>query len=156
MALDAAMKRRRFIALAAGGLAAASLPVRAQEVQDIRPLVAAITKGAAPEEGGIDIALPPIAENGHSVPLTVKVPSPMSEADHVREIHVLAERNPRPAVATFHLGPWSGRAEVSTRVRLAGTQKVTVVAALSGGRYRIARKEVVVESAACLDEGSLS
>jgi sulfur-oxidizing protein SoxY len=150
------MKRRRFIALAAGGVAAASLPVRAQEVQDIRPLVDAITKGAVPEEGGIEIALPPIAENGHSVPFTVRVPSPMSEADHVREIHVLAERNPRPAVATFHLGPWSGRAEVSTRVRLAGTQKVTVVAALSGGRYRIARKEVVVESAACLDEGSLS
>ncbi|HSN19966.1 MAG TPA: thiosulfate oxidation carrier protein SoxY [Usitatibacter sp.] len=156
MALDAAMKRRAFIALAVGGAAAAALPASAQEVQDIRPLVEAITKGAAPEEGGIEISLPPIAENGHSVPFTVKVPSPMSETDHVSAIHVIAERNPRPAVATFHLGPWSGRAELSTRIRLAGTQKVTVVAALSGNRFRIARKEVVVESAACLDEGSLT
>lgn len=149
------MKRRAFLRISTISLAACAVGAQAQEVQDIRPLVDAITRGAKAREGGIDIGLPPIAENGHSVPLTLKVESPMSEADHVREIHVIAERNPRPAVATFHLGPWSGRAQVSTRMRLAGTQKVTVVAVLSGGRFRIARKEVVVESAACLDEGSL-
>lgn len=149
------MKRRGFLAMTAGALAAASLPSTAQEVQDIRPLIDAITHGAAPDEGGIEIDLPEIAENGHSVPLTVKVPSPMREDDHVSAIHVIAERNPRPAVATFELGPWSGRAEVATRIRLAGTQKVTVVAALSGNRFRIARKEILVASAACLDEGSL-
>jgi sulfur-oxidizing protein SoxY len=149
------MKRRAFLRISTISLAASAIAARAQEVQDIRPLVDAITRGAKAEEGGIEIGLPPIAENGHSVPLTLKVASPMSEADHVREIHVIAERNPRPAVATFHLGPWSGRAQVATRMRLAGTQKVTVVAVLSGNRFRVARKEVVVESAACLDEGSL-
>ena len=149
------MKRRSFLRISTLSIAASALGAHAQEVQDIRPLVDAITHGAKAEEGGIEIGLPPIAENGHSVPLTLKVASPMSEADHVREIHVIAERNPRPAVATFHLGPWSGRAQGSTRMRLAGTQKVTVVAVLSGNRFRIARKEVVVESAACLDEGSL-
>ena len=149
------MKRRAFLRISTLSIAASAIAARAQEVQDIRPLVDAITRGAKAEEGGIEIGLPPIAENGHSVPLTLKVASPMTEADHVREIHVIAERNPRPAVATFHLGPWSGRAQVSTRMRLAGTQKVTVVAVLSGNRFRIARKEVVVESAACLDEGSL-
>jgi sulfur-oxidizing protein SoxY len=149
------MKRRAFLAVAAGTLGAASLRAIAQEVQDIRPLVNAITHGAAPDEGGIDIDLPQIAENGHSVPLTVKVLSPMHEDDYVSAVHVIAERNPRPAVATFELGPWSGRAEVATRIRLAGTQKVTVVAALSGNRFRIARKDILVASAACLDEGSL-
>lgn len=149
------MKRRAFLRISTISLAASAIGARAQEVQNIRPLVDAITHGAKAEEGGIDIGLPPIAENGHSVPLTVNIASPMTQADHVREIHVIAERNPRPAVATFHLGPWSGRAQVATRVRLAGTQKVTVVAVLSGERFRIARKEVVVESAACLDEGSL-
>ena len=149
------MKRRTFLRISAISIAASAIAARGQEVQDIRPLVDAITRGAKAEEGGIEIGLPPIAENGRSVPLTLKVASPMSEADHVREIHVIAERNPRPAVATFHLGPWSGRAQVATRMRLAGTQKVTVVAVLSGNRFRIARKEVVVESAACLDEGSL-
>jgi sulfur-oxidizing protein SoxY len=149
------MKRRTFLRISTVSIAATAVAARAQEVQDIRPLVDAITHGAKAEEGGIEIGLPPIAENGHSVPLTLKVASPMSEADHVREIHVIAERNPRPAVATFHLGPWSGRAQVATRMRLAGTQKVTGVAVLSGDRFRVARKEVAVESAACLDEGSL-
>lgn len=149
------MKRRTFLRISTLAVATAAVDARAQEVQDIAPLIQAITRGAKAQEGGIDIGLPPIAENGHSVPLTLKVASPMTEADHVLEIHVIAERNPRPAVATFHLGPWSGRAEVSTRMRLAGTQKVTVVAVLSGDRFRMVRKEVVVESAACLDEGSL-
>jgi sulfur-oxidizing protein SoxY len=149
------MKRRRFIALTAGALAAASLRATAQEVQDIAPFVNSITGGAKPDEGGIEIDLPQLAENGHSVPLTVKVASPMNEQDYVSAIHVIAERNPRPAVATFHIGPWSGRAEVGTRIRLAGTQKVTIVAALSGNRFRIARKEIVVAAAACLDEASL-
>ena len=149
------MKRRAFLRMSTITIASSAIAAHAQEVQDIRPLIDAITRGAKAEEGGIEIGLPPIAENGHSVPLTLKVASPMTEADHVREIHVIAERNPRPAVATFHLGPWSGRAQVATRMRLAGTQKVTVVAVLSGNRFRIARKEVVVESAACLDEGSL-
>jgi sulfur-oxidizing protein SoxY len=150
------MKRRDFIRITVAGLAVSPLEGRTQEVQDIRPRVDAITRGAKPEEGGIEVGLPPIAENGHSVPLTVKVASPMTQADHVAALHLIAERNPRPEVATFHLGPWSGRAEVQARIRLAGTQKLTVVAELSGGRFRIARKEVVVESAACLDEGSLT
>ncbi|HET9471792.1 MAG TPA: thiosulfate oxidation carrier protein SoxY [Usitatibacter sp.] len=147
------MRRRDF--LAAGAAAIVALPAAAQEVHDIDPFVNAITSGATPEVGGIDVDLPQIAENGHSVPLTVKVASPMNELDHVTAIHVIAERNPRPAVASFHLGPWSGRAEVSTRIRLAGTQRLTVVAALSGNRFRIVKKPVAVASAACIDEASL-
>ncbi len=159
MARDVAMRRRAFLVASMGAgavvIAARPLAVSAQEVHDIRPIVAAITGGAVPEEGAIDIALPALAENGNSIPLTIKVASPMNETDYVGAIHVIAERNPRPVVAVFHLGPWSGRAEIATRIRLAGTQKVTVVAALSGNRFRIARKEVHVTSGACLDEGSL-
>lgn len=156
MAFDPAMKRRRFLAIA-GSLAAAAAARRApaQELHDIAPYVARITGGKNPEPGGVDIELPQIAENGNSVPLRVKVDSPMSERDYVSAIHVVAERNPRPVVAVFHLGPWSGRAEVATRVRLAGTQNVTVVAALSDGRFRIAKAHVLVTTAACLDEASL-
>ena len=43
--------------------------------------------------------------------------SPMTSGDHVKAIHVFAERNPRPLVASFHLGPQSGRAEITTRVQ---------------------------------------
>ena len=151
------MKRRAFLIASAGAVAIAVRPLAAsaQDVHDIRPIIDGITGGVEAEEGGIDIALPALAENGNSVPFTVKVASPMNETDYVSAIHVIAERNPRPVVAVFHMGPWSGRAEIGTRIRLAGTQKVTVVAALSGNRFRIARREVHVTSGACLDEGSL-
>jgi sulfur-oxidizing protein SoxY len=146
------MMRRRFLAAAAGALALPSVAQRFQPAQDIRPLIAEITRGAQAEAGGIEVELPQIAENGNSVPMRVRVASPMTAQDHVSAIHSLAERNPRPRVATFHLTPASGRAEILTRVRLAGTQPVTVIAALSGGRFRISKTEVLVTSAACLDE----
>jgi sulfur-oxidizing protein SoxY len=146
------MKRRGFLALAAVALPAAAQAPRFQPAQDVAPLLQKLTGGVAPEKGGVEIELPQIAENGNSVPLRVRVSSPMTAEDHVTAIHVVAERNPRPLVATFHLGPRSGRAEVSTRVRLAGTQKVTVVAALNGNRFRLGEMDVLVTSAACLDE----
>ena len=146
------MRRRRFLAAGAAALALPAAAQRFQPGQDIAPLIAQVTGGVAPGRDGIAIELPQIAENGNSVPLRVRVDSPMSAADHVRAIHVFAARNPRPRVATFHLGPRNGRAEVATRVRLAGTQTVTVLAALSGERFRVAEAEVLVTSAACLDE----
>jgi sulfur-oxidizing protein SoxY len=125
---------------------------RFQPAQDVRPLMQQLTGGATPERGGIDIELPQIAENGNSVPMRINVASPMTPQDHVSAIHIVAERNPRPLVASFHLGPQSGRAEINTRVRLAGTQKVTVLAEMSGKRFKMAQVDVLVTSAACLDE----
>jgi sulfur-oxidizing protein SoxY len=150
------VRRRRFLAASGAAIAAAALPVAAQQrfqpAQDIAPLLRGLTGGKAAESGGIEIELPQIAENGNSVPLRIRVASPMTQQDHVSALHVIAERNPRPLVASFQLGPQSGKADVATRVRLAGTQKVTVLAALSDGRFRIAEVEVLVTSAACLDE----
>jgi sulfur-oxidizing protein SoxY len=149
------MKRRKFLVASGAAAAAAALPAAAQRfqpAQDITPLIAKLTGGAQAQRQDVEIELPRIAENGNSVPLRVRVASPMTAADHVTAIHLLAERNPRPHVASFHMGPHSGRAEVTTRVRLAGTQKVTVLAELSGKRFVIGQAEVLVTSAACLDE----
>lgn len=149
------MKRRRLLQGAGAALAAAALPVPAQVLlprRDIAPLVAAVTGGAVPEAGGVQVELPALADNGNSVAMRIRVASPMTAADHVSAIHVFAERNPRAQVAAFRLGPWSGKAEVVTRVRLAGTQRLVVLATLSGGRFRVGEAEVVVTSAACLDE----
>ena len=149
------MKRRDFV-VAGGALAAGmALGARAQEVQDITPLIAKVTGGRTVEQGGIEIEIPRLAENGNSVPLRMRVKSPMTPEDHVKAFHVFAERNPRPHVATFHLGPASGRAEVTTRVRLAGTQKLTVIAAMTGDRFRMVQSEVLVTAAACLDESAV-
>lgn len=152
------MKRRQFLKRSALAATAAALPAlaqtstRFQPAQDIRPLLDEITKGAAIGEGGIEVKLPALAENGNSVPMQVKVDHAMTPENYVAAIHIIAERNPRPRVASFHLRPESGRAEISTRVRLAGTQKVTVLAEMSNRTFRMAQTEVVVTSAACLDE----
>jgi sulfur-oxidizing protein SoxY len=109
------------------------------------------TGGAPVTPGRVTIDTPRLADNGHSVPFKVSVESPMTAADHVRAITLLSERNPRPLMATFHLGPRSGRAVVATRVRLNGTQRVLAIARLSDGSYWSASAEVEVTESACLD-----
>ena len=100
---------------------------------------------------GIRLEMAPLADNGHLVPLRVAVDSPMTDADHVRQIILLSQRNPVTRMAVFHLGPWSGRGEIATRVRLAGTQNVVALARMSTGEVRIAQAEVIVTESACLD-----
>lgn len=97
--------------------------------------------------------IPALAENGNSVDTRVVVESPMTEADHVRWIHLIADKNPFPDMARFHLGPRAGRAEVSTTLRLAQSQRVTAVAALSGGGFLMAEADIVVTLSACIDGG---
>ena len=116
-------------------------------------MTAPLTGGAVPRQEGVTLELPALADNGHVVPLRVTVASPMTAADHVTHIWLLSPRNPVTRMAVFHLGPWSGRAEIATRVRLAGTQAVVALARLSNGEFLVAQTEVVVTESACLDAG---
>jgi sulfur-oxidizing protein SoxY len=145
--------RRRFISVLTG-LAAATLlraPAARAQADPFAPLILQVTGGAPVRSGRVTVDTPRLADNGHSVPLKVSVESPMTEADHVRAITLLSERNPRPVMATFHLGPQAGRAEVATRVRLNGTQRVLAIAQLSDGSYWSGSAEVEVTESACLD-----
>ena len=149
------LSRRQVLqALAAGAVlslgktsqAAAEIP------QHLQALVNETTGGITPKEGKIRLTLPTLAESGNSVPLKIQVESPMTASDHVQSIHVFSARNPRPVVARFYLSPHSGKAEVSTRIRLAGTQRVVVVAIMSDGSPWLNTAEVVVTAAACVDD----
>lgn len=113
----------------------------------------AILRGRVPTPGGIAIEMPVLSENGNSVDIAVAVESPMTEADHIRAIHILAERNPVPLVASAHLGPRAGRAELATRIRLATTQRIRILAETSRGEFRSADREVIVILGACVDGG---
>jgi sulfur-oxidizing protein SoxY len=107
---------------------------------------------AALRKGKITLDLPPLVENGNTVSLEVAVDSPMTAEDHVKAIHVFNEKNPQPNVISVHLGPRAGKATVSTRVRLADSQKITAIAELSDGTFWTDEVEVIVTIAACLED----
>ena len=96
--------------------------------------------------------MPPLVENGNAVPLTIIVDSPMSEAEHVKAIHVFNEKNPQPNVISVKLGPRAGRAGFSTRIRLADSQTVTAIAELSDGSFWSDDIDVIVTLAACIED----
>jgi len=144
------VKRRDFLGGAAGALA---LPRAAlAQVDPLDPLVRALAGGAPVRKGKVTLVLPQLADNGNSVPIRIAVDSPMTSADHVKSIHLYSERNPVPNMANFYLGPRAGKAEINSRVRLAGSQRLTAVAKLSDGSFWYDAAPIVVTLSACLDE----
>lgn len=105
-----------------------------------------------PQPGGMLLTLPKIAETGNSVPLTVTVDSPMTPEHHVLRIHIFVPGNPLPVAATYHLGVRSGKAEISTRIRLARTQRVLALAEMHDGSVRSDVASIVVTLGACVEE----
>lgn len=149
--------RRNFLVVA-GGMAAATVAPLAHAQMTRTPLnnmPQAIRKlvGDKPiNNGRVKLDVPPLVENGHLVPLAVRVDSPMTEADHVKAIHVFTERNPLPEMVSFRLGPRAGVARVATRVRMADTQNVVAIAELSDGSFWSDSAHMIVTLAACLEE----
>ena len=109
------------------------------------------TAGHTPQSERVQVLTPRLADNGLSVPLSVRIDSPMRADDHVQRVILLSNRNPRPVIAEFELGPWSGRAEIATRVRLNGSQEVMALVQTSDGRWWQGTAEVEVTESACLD-----
>ena len=110
-----------------------------------------IVAGRPLREGGVLLEIPVLVDNGFLVPARVVVDSPMTEQDHVTHLYLLSQRNPVTQMAVFHMGPWSGRAEIGTRLRLAGSQKVVALARLSDGSFRWQQTDVIVTESACVD-----
>ncbi len=110
-----------------------------------------ITGGIKPRLGGIVLETPRLADNGHSAAFRVYVDSPMTSTNFVKSIFILSDRNPRPFIARFDLTPLNARAEISTRVRLNGSQNVHALAVTSKGEWLSAQVPVEVTESACLD-----
>ena len=149
--MDTPTRRRFMSALASLPAVLLSMRTACAQSDPFAPLVREVTGGAPVRPGRVTVDTPRLADNGHSVPLKVSVESPMNATDYVRSITLLSERNPRPVMATFYLGPKAGRAEVVTRVRLNGTQRLLAVAQLSDGSFWSGTAEVEVTESACLD-----
>src|ERR1700742_2492454 len=108
--------RRDFLALAGGGVLAV-VTVRPSEATPamLASAIRNIVGEAQVHVGKVKLDIPPLVENGNTVPMTVNVASPMTPEDHVKSIHVFNEKNPQPNIGNFYLGPWAGRAQVATR-----------------------------------------
>ncbi|MDO8608358.1 MAG: thiosulfate oxidation carrier protein SoxY [Phaeospirillum sp.] len=144
------LSRRRALTVLGGVACAGLLPAAASATPaEAEAMIKSLIGAAAPAEGKIQLKLPQIADNGATVPLRVTVDSPMTEADHVKVIHVVAEGNPAPGVASFHFTPRSGKADVSTRIRLGKTQYVHAVAVMNNGSVWHAKEEVKVTVGGC-------
>jgi len=144
---------RRGLILGAGAFSTASLLALLPGAAEATPQAAAellrkLAKGA-PQHGRVTLTAPDIADNGNAVPLTVSVASPMTEADHVTAIHVVADGNPNPGVISVRLGPHNGRAEVTLRIRLASTEKVIALAEMKDGSLWTASRDVAVIVGGC-------
>ena len=154
--------RRAFLASAAGLAAAASLPtgVHAQATvnllrgteKDMLAAIARVTGSKPAQKGRVKLEVPPLVDNGNAVAISVAVDSPMTEANHVKEIHIFSERNPEPVILSMKLGPRAGRAAAATRVRLADTQTLVAIAAMSDGTFWSGSAQTVVTIAACLED----
>lgn len=120
----------------------------------LEEVIRSFTGGAVVREGRLKFDISPLVENGNAVPVTVEVDSPMTAEDHVRRIALFNEKNPQADVVVFHLSPRSGRARVSTRIRLATSQTVVALAETSDGTFWSSRANVIVTLAACIEDVS--
>ena len=149
--------RRRFLGLAGSTAVLGAIPIVTVRPVEATPAMLAtairnVVGEAAVRTGKVKLDVPPLVENGNTVPMTVSVSNPMTSDDYVKSIHVFNEKNPQPNVGNFYLGPHAGRAQVSTRIRLADSQKVVAIARLFDDSFWSASVDIVVTLAACTEE----
>jgi len=138
--------------IAAGGLCVLAVrPAHADAPPELDAAIRAFAEGKPVQTGRITLEVAPLVENGNAVPIAVVVQSPMTDADHVRQIAVYNEKNPQRDVVVFNLGPRAGRARVATRIRLATSQRLVALARMSDGSVWQHSVDVIVTLAACVE-----
>ena len=126
-------------------------PLAFAKKEDAALAIQKITGGSKIENQRVTLVIPPLVENGNLVVLKVSVSSPMTVNDYVKVIHVIAEGNPLPNIFTAYLTPRSGSANITTRVRLADSQRVWAIAQMSDGSFYQGYAETLVTLSACTE-----
>jgi len=157
MSTQSHISRRHLLQLAGTLTAVSALPiVTVRRAQATPAMLTSAIRNLVGEGhlqvGKVRLDIPPLVENGNTVPMTVSVDHPMTPDNYVKSIHVFNEKNPQPNIANFHLTPQAGRAQVAARIRLADTQKVVAIAKLSDGSFWSVSVEVIVTLAAGTEE----
>lgn len=102
-----------------------------------------------PGAGKIKLDLPLIAEDGGNVAVTIESDLPLGGATHLNHIYIISDKNRRPMLAKFTFTPESGKAFVSTSVRLATSTDVRAIAEMSDGALYAVSKNVRVTISGC-------
>lgn len=146
--------RREFLIGSAGIGMASALPLESASATPamLEEAIRDVIGEANLQTGKITFEVPPLVENGNTVPVTIIVDSPMSKADHVKAIHVFNEKNPQPHVISITLGPRAGKARIATRIKLADTQRIVGIAEMSDGSFWTGEANVIVTIAACVED----
>lgn len=142
------LQRRKLLA---AGIAVALAGRAFATPAEMAAAIAAFTGGATPKAGRVTLDVATLVDNGNAVPISVTVASPMTAADHVSVVAIFNERNPQTDVVKFTLGPRAGKALVSTRIRMATSQKLIAVARMSDGSFWSGSADVIVTLAACVE-----
>lgn len=140
-------RRETLIGAGAFALALASAPLHAQGA--VRSIIDEFAAGKTPQPGKLEFDVPFTADNPNAVPVGIKVDSPMTAESYCREAVLVAEGNPRPLVCRFTFAPGLSVPQLSTRIRLADTQHLTLLAKMNDGSVFIARKQVTVTAGGC-------
>ncbi|MBN9600391.1 MAG: thiosulfate oxidation carrier protein SoxY [Afipia sp.] len=146
------LTRRGVIGAAAQGAAILSLTSVRNAIaatDDTAKYIAEFTGGKAIKTGRVNLSIPELAENGNMVPVSVVVDSPMTKDAYVKSVLLAADGNPMPSLITFNFSPMSGKAQAAARIRLAQTQNVIAIAAMSDGSFFTDRKTVKVTIGGC-------
>ncbi len=125
-----------------------SIPVAASP-DEAKAIIKEIANGKELGKGLVTLTVPSVAENGSRVMIEVTVDSPMTETDHVQEIHIISDENPYPKTVSFTLGPDVGRAHLQFYSRMAKTQNTYAIARMSDGSIQMAKGTSSVTIGGC-------
>ncbi len=143
------MHRRQWLGAAAAGVLVpvdAALAQGARQGFDSQGLAATLRAlGLAAPQASADLLLeaPDIAENGALVRVELS-----SRGGAVRQLWLLAEKNPHSLLASFEFGEGL-EPRLATQVKLSESSLVYGVARLADGRLLLAQKEVKVTLGGC-------
>lgn len=106
---------------------------------DAKKMLEELTGGKPLKRGAVHVDMPKLTDKGPFTRIKVSVDSPMTQNDYVKVLHLVAERNTVPEIASFFFTPLNGKAEITTRIRLKKTQIIVAVAEMSDGSAYIGK-----------------
>jgi predicted secreted protein len=116
----------------------------------LAPLTALATHLSELSAEGVELVFPRLADTGNAIPLQASIRAP--EGAYLKSLRIILPENPNPLALQLKLHGELKNYQLNTRLRLAASQSVWVVASFSNGLERANSAPTVITSTACLDD----